>query len=172
MRNAAQYLLTLAALSSTPAFATDARVTSWGNSGVSFEQYRRDAVECGRQGYYLDVSDTEAAHVFREASHKLDSNDTDLAAAAMAGDRDRTMNIVASSSRIVEGTRPQKRLREVRDLLAETVAACLTGRGYRRFQLTSAQQARLHRLPVGSPERHSYLYSLASDARVLGAQAI
>lgn len=172
MRNSARCLLTLAAVCSTPAFAAGGRMISWGNSGVSFEQYRRDAVECGRKGYYLDVSGTEAAQVFKDASRKLESNEADLATAGMVGDRDRAISIAASSSHIVESTRPQKRIQEVRTLLEDTVATCLKERGYRQFRLTDSQQDHVRRLRVGSSERHAYLYSLASDPKVLDAQAL
>jgi hypothetical protein len=39
-------------------------MTSWGKASVAFDTYRADAVECGREGYFADVSDTEAAKVF------------------------------------------------------------------------------------------------------------
>jgi hypothetical protein len=47
---------------------------------------------------------------------------------------------------------------------------CLSDRGYTKFKLTKDQSRRLARLKAGSLERRKYLYSLASDPRVLQEQ--
>jgi len=149
------------------ALAADRPVLSWGKAGVTLDAYRADAVACGRQGYYLDVSQTEAAQVFKQASAQLENNEASL---SMAGDLDRTIQIANDSSRIVERTRPAERMKQVRTLLQDTVATCLQARGYTRFQLTRDQQRHLRGLRPGSSERHAYLHGLASDARILAAQ--
>jgi len=41
-----------------------------------------------------------------------------------------------------------------------------------KFQLTRAQARRLKKLEAGSLERRAYLYRLASDPKVLEAQAM
>jgi hypothetical protein len=175
--------MSLAALGlvSGPLFAAVSEPLSWGKPGVSVEQYRLDAVECGRTGYYLDVSGTEAASVFKAASKQLDANETNLQGAGMMlsdpnpGTRLAAMNAVAStvnrSSRIVEGARPQERMREVAMLMQSKVDNCLRSRGYVQFRLTDPQRKRLRHLHLGSPERHEYLYRLSSDPAVLSAQA-
>lgn len=153
-------------------FAKARPMLSWGKPGVTLEAYRADAVACGREGYYLDVSNTEAAKVFKQASSQLENNEANLAATAMIGDLDRTMQIANDSSRIVERTRPAQRMKEVRTLLQDTVATCLKARGYTQFQLTPEQQRYVQALKIGSPARHAYLHGLASNPAVLAAQKL
>lgn len=164
----------LAALLATPASAAAEKhgIVSWGKAGVSFAEYRNDAIQCGRKGYYRDVAGTEAAQVFKAASRQLETNEGSLQSAALLGNTEQVAGIVGNSARIVEGTRPEKRMKEVGALLNETVATCLAARGYRRFQLTPAQQRQLDHLRRGTPRRHEFLYSLGSDPKVLAEQAV
>ena len=151
-----------------PAAAQKPDFLSWGKVGVAFDQYRADAVECGRAGYYLDLSETEQAKLFKRASSRLEANE--------AGLQDLPpllqTNVVLSSAQIVEGTRPSVRFAELRTLQESSTTACLRERGYTRFKLTEPQQAELKRLRRGSPERHIHLHRLASDAAVLEAQKL
>ncbi|WP_066724377.1 hypothetical protein [Sphingomonas pituitosa] len=151
------------------AAAADRPMLSWGKPGVTIETYRDDAVACGREGYYLDVSNTEAAKVFKQASSQLENNEASL---SMGGDVDRAIQIANDSSRIVERTRPAQRMKEVRTLLQDTVSSCLRARGYAQFQLTPEQQRHLRALRPGSPARHAYLHGLASDPAILAAQKL
>jgi hypothetical protein len=150
-------------------FAKARPMLSWGKPGVTLEAYRADAVPCGRQGYYLDVSNTETAKVFKQASSQLENNEASL---AMGGSLDRTIQIANDSSRIVERTRPAQRMKEVRTLLQDTVASCLRTRGYTQFQLTPEQQRYVQSLKIGSPARHAYLHALASNPAILAAQKL
>lgn len=145
---------------------------SWGKAGVAFDTYRTDAVECGRAGYYRDVSDTEAAKVFQQASRRLEANEIALGLAAQTGDLTRVGNINAMSQQIVSGTRPRERMREVAGVLNGAVAECLTQRGYVRFTLTEAQEKALKAYPAGTEARRQFLHTLASDPKVLAAQAV
>ena len=147
---------------------------SWGKAGITIEQYRRDAVECGRKGYYRDVSGTDAARIFREASQQFETiADSGSATVSMwdttsldasggtslnARVEQAPVQLVERSQRVgqlVAGTRPEKRMAEVRVYLEEAVTTCLTDRGYTRFRLTSEQRAKLSHLHLGSPERHA-----------------
>lgn len=165
-------IASLAALppAALPAHAPKPPMTSWGKAGVVFETYRADAVECGREGHFRDVSDTEAAKVFQQASRRLNNNETALGMAAQTGDLTRVGNINAMSQQIVSNTRPRERMREVAGVLNGTVADCLTKRGYFRFTLTEAQEKALKAYPAGTEARHHFLHTLASDAKVLAAQ--
>ncbi|MCW3845703.1 hypothetical protein OF829_00515 [Sphingomonas sp. LB-2] len=142
---------------------------SWGKLGISFDQYRRDAVECGRRGAYRDVSNTDAARVFKRATSQLQSNESIIGA-------DTSPDVMLSthiiSARIVEGTRPEKRIGEVRVYMEEAMNACLAERGYTRFRLTREQRRRLGHLRYGTPARHQYLFSLATDPEILSKQAV
>lgn len=164
--------LLVASFAASAANAENPGMVSWGKAGVSFAQYRNDAVQCGRKGYWRDVSHTEAAQVFKSASRQLETNEGSLQSAALLGNTEQVAGIVGNSARIVAGTRPEKRMKEVGTFLNETVANCLAARGYTRFQLTPEQQRRLDHLRRGTPPRHQYLYSLGSDPRVLAQQAV
>ncbi|MCW3845702.1 hypothetical protein OF829_00510 [Sphingomonas sp. LB-2] len=182
--------LTMIALLAAP--APRAPEVSWGKAGISFEQYRRDAVECGRMGANRDVSGTNAARIFRNATQQLDTvsdggsgvvvnmwetDHLDASGGATGNTRyeeapTQAVETGQRQSRIVESTRPQKRIGEVRVFMEDAVNQCLAERGYTRFRLTREQRSRLGHLRYGTPERHAYLFSLASDPHVLETQAV
>jgi hypothetical protein len=173
----------LAAAAATPLVAAKTEATSWGKPGVTIDQYRTDAITCGRAGYYTDVSNTEAAHVVKDATGQLEANEADLGSTAYAplpGEppsetvrkQAALANIVARSGRIVANTRPTERMKDVGALMQGRVEDCLRGRGYVHFRLTPEQRKHLARLHLGSVERHIYLYQLATDPDVLRAQAM
>jgi hypothetical protein len=159
---------TLALLLGTPLAAAKTEALSWGKPGVSIDQYRTDAISCGRMGYYADVSETEAARIFKNATGQLQANETDLANATGP----RILDIVTRSAHIVDATNGPERIRDVGAQMQAQVGDCLRNRGYVRFRLTDAQRKRLGRLHLGSPERHAYLYRLATDPDILKAQAM
>jgi hypothetical protein len=177
-------------LAITPA-AAKAPQTSWGKLGVSFEQYRADAVACGRKGYYRDVSHSQAARIFRAASQQIDTIvdtgpapvdkwqteqiDPSQGAASLSRYEEAPVHFVDVGNRIsqvVAGTRPEVRMAEVGQLLQSTVDRCLAARGYQRFQLTPDQQKQLGKLRPGTAQRQAYLYGLATDARILEGQTV
>jgi hypothetical protein len=182
MRRSMLIAVAVVPLLSAPLAAARTEAVSWGKPGVSIDQYRTDAVTCGRLGYYADVSNTEAAHVFKDATGQLTANEAALSTTAMmAGSgspeaRRAAMmdlnNIVDRSAHIVESARPTERMKAVGNLLQAKVDDCLRARGYVRFRLTPQQRRHLAHLHLGSPARHAYLYSLATDPRVLQAQAM
>ena len=175
---------------SLPVAAAPAPQFSWGKIGITIEQYRLDAVQCGRMGYYRDVSGTDAARVFRDASQQFDAignsgaatvsmwDTTSLDSGGGASLNARVEQAPAlaveraqRTGQLVASTRPEKRMAEVRVFLEEAVTACLTERGYVRFRLTREQRAKLSHLRAGSPERHAYMFRLATDPNVLAKQA-
>lgn len=187
----ASLAVAVALVAAAPAISANAPRTSWGKVGVSFEQYRADAVSCGRKGYYRDVSHTQAARVFRAASQQIDTIadtgpapvdkwqteqiDPSQGAASLSRYEEAPAHFVDVGNRIsqvVASTRPEERMAEVGQLLQSTVEQCLVSRGYRQFELTPDQQEHLGKLRPGSPERQTYLYGLATDARILEAQAL
>ena len=168
MLNRLVSFLALASLTCTPLAAARTQATSWGKSGVSMDQYRRDAGDCGRAGYYLDVSQTEAAQVFKRATGQLQANETNLTSAEAKAPE--IMNIVTTSAHIVAEARPDEHMKQVGNLMQSTVDDCLKQRGYVRFKLTDPQRKHLGHLHLGSPERRAYLYQLATDAKLLAAQ--
>jgi len=150
--------------------STKPAAVSWGKPGVTLEQYRQDAVECGTAAYTMDLSGTEAAKVLKRATRELENNEANLQ--TLSGNWGYTqMQLVQRSAWIIHAARPTLRFREVRELQEQGLAVCLTDRGYKRFSLTKEQQDHLRRLKAGSPERHQYLYSLSVDPMVLGEPA-
>lgn len=167
MRHSFSCAVAAACLSSAPLSAAKTEMTSWGKPDVSIDQYRTDAITCGRAGYYMDVSGTEAAHVFRRATSELDANEANLPGSSP----DEMLSIALTSAQIVHSTRPDERMKDVGYLMQSRVDECLKGRGYKQFKLTSAQRKHLEKLHLGSVERHVYLYGLATDPTVLQTQA-
>lgn len=175
MRHSLPSAVAVACLLSAPILAAKSEPTSWGKPGISIDQYRSDAITCGRAGYYMDVSNTEAAKVFKRATGELQTNETDLSLVAMDPSPNRAAmlaNIVTGSAQIVEGTHADARLKNVGALMQTKVDDCLKGRGYIRFRLTDAQRKHLAHLHLGSPERQAYLHMFATDPGVLRTQAM
>ena len=165
----------------TPAIAAPAPQESWGKVGVSFDQYRQDAVECGRQGYYLDISQTADVKELVQASRRLDNlngtfsgNTTDSSGTGPASTDtvDQMARFAANQQHIIEGVRPEQRFRNIKRTLQSTTDSCLISRGYSKFALTSEQRHQLKKLKVGSDERHVYLFRLASNPAVLATQKV
>ena len=169
------FALLLAAALTVPGAAAPKPQESWGKADVSFETYRTDAVECGRLAYYADVSDTEQAKLFVSASRRLEAADDHgmgVPSATSEMELQRMVGLAARSEQIRAGIRPEKRMKELHVGLVDVVETCLEQRGYSRFTLTEEQRDALGKLKKGSPERHRFMHSLASDADVLRAQKV
>jgi hypothetical protein len=141
--------------------------TSWGKPGVTLDQYRTDASECGHVGGNMDVSNTEAAGVFKRATRELETNEAGLTTAQGPA----VLDVVISSARVVEGTRPKERIQDVKGVMVGAVEKCLVSRGYVKFWLTPKQRERLGHLKIGSDARRLYLYRLAKNPDILESQS-
>jgi hypothetical protein len=169
-----------ALLVAAPAVSAPAPEESWGKAGVSLAQYRQDAIDCGLQGYYLDISKTEDAKAFVTASRQLDAVTNGASAPNVTGTSatgpsstdsvDQMVLYANQQQRIVENVRPQQRYRNIKQMLLSKTDECLVQRGYSKFRLTGEQRHRLRKLKFGSDERRAYLYRLASDPVVLASQ--
>lgn len=162
------------------AVAAPAPEESWGKAGISLGQYRQDALECGLQGHYTDISKTEDAKEFVRASRQLDTmtsstyapNTTSVAGTGPAGTDavDQMGRYAANQQQVIQGVRPGERFRNIKKALVLTTEQCLTQRGYSKFRLSDDQRRQLKHLKAGSDARRAYLYSLASDPAVLKIQ--
>lgn len=122
---------------------------SWGKAGISFLQYRTDAVECAwLAGTATPVSVPTVDQVFA-----MDGQDIFEVIESAKRSQYRTFNNVANQ-------------------LEPALETCLRGRGYRPFKLTDEQNAQLKQLKRGSTSRHRYLYGLAIDPDVLKVQGL
>ncbi|WP_322964809.1 hypothetical protein [Sphingomonas fuzhouensis] len=126
-------------------------VESWGKSGIGFAQYRADAIECAKTGYFRDVSQDEPAKRFIRGFETAD----------------RLLNFPNGSEGddwgdSVRRTQPDRQKRDLQAIQVGDVEQCLTDKGYSRFTLTPAEVKTLSRYPRGSEARHQYLHSLAA----------
>lgn len=167
-------------LVAAPAASAPAPEESWGKAGVSLAQYRQDAIDCGLQGHYLDISKTEDAKAFVTASGQLEAVTNGASAPNVTGGNatgpsptdsiDQMVLYANQRQRIVENARPQQRFRNIKQMLLSKTDQCLVQRGYSKFHLTDQQRHRLRKLKFGSDQRRAYLYRLASDPAVLASQ--
>ena len=170
----------LSAFMAASAAAAPAPKESWGKLGISLDQYREDALACGLQGYYTDISKTDDAQAFVKASKQLDAVTTGGMALTTTGSSgtgpdatdsiDQAARYADQQAHIVESVRPEKRFENIKAMLVANTQQCLQKRGYSKFELTEGQQKRLRKLKAGSDERRAYLYSLGTDPAVLENQ--
>jgi len=164
------------------ASAAPAPKESWGKAGITLTQYRQDSIECGLQGHYTDISETQDAKVFVGASSQLDSVTTG-ASAPMTVESNAagppTTNAVEQMAQyanrqqhIVDSVHVDSRLKSIKKTLTSTTEQCLASRGYSKFALTADQRRALTKLKAGSDARREYLWNLASDPDVLRAQQV
>ena len=135
---------------------------SWGQPGVSFLQYRTDAVECAyRVGQDTSVEYPLVDLVFTSNIVIPDAEkDVDMPMREM---------VDAAAPNPQRMTRPW---REISSQLQEPLAKCLGERGYRRFRLTKDQVRELRSLSPGSKARQVYLWNLAVDPKVQQRQVV
>jgi hypothetical protein len=170
----------VSAMFATAAAGAPSPKESWGKAGITLEQYRQDALECGLKGYYTDISKTEDAKQFVKASQQLDAITTGASAPmtvesnATGPDTTNAADQVAAyadqQQHIVESVRPDERYKSIKKTLISSTEQCLAGRGYSKFELTDDQRKILRKLKAGSDQRRAYLYSLASNPTILQSQ--
>ena len=138
------------------------RDESWGKPGVTFAQYRADALECANMTYGAPI-----------ALHPLPPMGAgwgvfvpiDLASKLTPG----TTQIYTTT--LVEGVKHAAWM-DVSEQLQVVLDQCLVEKGYSRFRLTAGQTDRLNHLKRTSPERQQYLYQLGSDRDVVTTQKL
>ncbi|HWU81661.1 MAG TPA: hypothetical protein VN158_16545 [Caulobacter sp.] len=144
---------------------------SWGKPGVSYLQYRTDAVECAyKVGQEAPVSIPMVDLVFPMDMPVIDPVDAagavDTSGALNSSTYDTVKSLDTARARM---TKPWREIvRQVRPALAQ----CLTERGYRRFRLTKDQHEQLKALPTGTRARHVYLWAIAIDPEVQRRQVL
>jgi hypothetical protein len=164
-----------------PAASAPAPKESWGKAGVTLAQYRQDALDCGLNGHYTDISKTDDARAFVNASKQLDAVTNGGASTPMTVESnatgpdttnslDQAVEYAAQQQHIVESIRPDERFKSIKKTLVSNDEQCLARRGYSKFALTDEQRRALRKLKAGSDARRLYLYNLASDPDVLQSQ--
>jgi hypothetical protein len=137
------------AFSGTAQAADRPPVESWGKPGVGYDQYRNDAVECAKIGYFRDVSQDEPAKRFITGFTAADNN---LNGGGGASD---WINSILR-------TQPDRQKRRLHAIQLGDVERCLSDKGYSRFPLSRSEVKMLKRYPRGSEARHRYLHALAA----------
>ena len=170
------FVVSLAVLFAGAAAAAPAPEDSWGKAGVSFQQYHQDAVDCAAEGYFLDISKTQDAQQFVDASRKLNNlpgpsiYQTVGTGPGSTSSVDVTASFANIQQHIIESVRPEERFKNIKQMQLAKTEQCLLSRGYAKFRLTDDQRATLRHLKFGSEKRRQYLYSLASNPSVLASQ--
>jgi hypothetical protein len=166
MNRPARIAALLIALSlAAPAQAYQRRDESWGKPGISYLQYRTDAVECAydaetKAPVKIPAVDltfmTDSAQVDAQPQMDLTNPNADIG----------VVLDYAAQSRM----HMNKHWRNVARQLEPALESCLRGRGYQKFRLTDAQKDELKRLTPGTRARNVYLWNLAVDPGVLKSQ--
>lgn len=165
-------LACIAAAVALPAFAQRPPADeSWGRPGVSYLQYRTDAVECAyKAGQEAPVSIPTVDLVFAMDMPVIDPVDAtgavDTGGVLNSSTYDTVKSLDNAQSRMT------KSWREVARQVRPALAQCLTERGYRRFRLTKEQHQQLKALPTGTRARHVYLWTIAVDPKIQHRQAL
>jgi len=154
-------------VATTPALAASPRDETWGKPGISFLQYRTDAVECTYEAETkapVKIPPVDLAYMTDTAQMgSRPPQDT----AAPAPDLNGLLDYAAQAQ-----MRKDRAWRNVARQLEPVLTACLTSRGYQRVRLNDEQTGELRRLKPGTRARHVYLWSLAVDPAVLSTQAL
>ncbi|WP_231736721.1 hypothetical protein [Sphingobium sp. CCH11-B1] len=161
--------LTLMTGSASAKVAAPERV--WGKAGVTYEQYRADALECGKQALAADIDRTDPVKKLRQSSEEIGALDQQLGATSYSQDgmSNSMQTVVQRRQMAVQGARVDQQYKRIKQVMFETARACMTENGYSRFTLTSDQQKAFSGLKDVEAGRR-YIYTLASDGQVLQAQ--
>lgn len=156
-RHLALTALTCALLASSAAHAQRQRGDeSWGKTGVSYLQYRTDAVECA----YRVGQDAPVEYALVDINFPIEMANPD------AGADLNSYTLALASAYDPNKARMSRPYRMISSQLQEPLAKCLGERGYRRFRLTKDQTKELRSLSPGSKARQVYLWNLAVDPQV------
>jgi hypothetical protein len=137
---------------------------SWGKANVPLERYWLDSAECTLRGAQTERNLPVATFSMDRQGGPIGQLNRDTAA---------DESIVGLNDSIFRARQNEMRqLRADEERRQEVVNQCLTERGYRPYQLTAEQTARLETLRNGSTQRRRYLHQLGSDPAVLQAQAL
>lgn len=162
-RHLALTALTCVLLAATAAQAQRQRGDeSWGKTGISYLQYRTDAVECAyKVGKDAPVEYAEVDLIFG----------TNIALPTAEKDVDMPMRELVDAAAPNPG-RMSHPYRMVASQLQQPLAKCLGDRGYRRFRMTKDQVKELRSLSPGSKARQVYLWNLAVDPEIQQRQVV
>jgi hypothetical protein len=158
---------------------------SWGKPGVSFEDYRRDTLQCANITYGLDVS------VKPETVVALSGQNTAALAGFVSGldpglwgsrsyvggasGYAAAMNMIDPGHVVFRNSTYTEMFRhaayvDVTDQLQSALDFCLKRRGYTRFKLSGDQRQQLRHYPRGTEARAHFLHALSAGVPPNSAQ--
>jgi hypothetical protein len=149
----------------------------WAKAGVSAEQYRGDALECGKKGLARNIGDSEEVKTLARASKRLEAIDA-RAQAAMGqgagpmGQADLAADAMSRSNQeqgVIAAARPEQQYAGIKNMMFEVVRGCMTDRGYAKIVLTDNQRKEYDGIK-GGDMRRAYIHKLASDPHLLETQ--
>ena len=147
----------------------------WAKGGVTYEQYRGDALECGKKGLARNVANSEEVKTLARASKQLEALDASAQATVPAGpmgqpDLSGAMSRSADEQRVIAAARPAQQYAGIKEMMFQVVRRCMIDRGYAKIVLTDAQRRDYDAIKGGADARRAYVHKLASDPHVLETQ--
>lgn len=150
----------------------------WAKAGVSYTQYRGDALECGMQGLASNIDNSKEVKTLASASSQLDAVDASAQARMDQGADPAGQAALASAAadrsnqeqRIIAAARPDQQYAGIKTLMFQAVRRCMANLGYAKVVLTDQQRKDYDAIKGGADARRLYLHKLASDPHVLETQ--
>jgi len=150
----------------------------WARAGVSYSQYRGDALECGMRGLASNIDDSKPVKTLARASSQLEAIDVSAQTgmgqgAGPTGQSDLAAdaaNRANQEQRIITAARPDQQYAGIKTLMFQVVRRCMTDLGYAKIILTEKQRKDYDGIKGGAEARRAYIYTLASDPHVLETQ--
>lgn len=155
-------ILTLIASTGTAMAAKRPPTTTWGKSGISFDDYRRDARDCALQGAKADIRKWQPTKSVVAATREQDrilENQT-------LSPNNPMIDYAMVYHRSIRGN-----VAEVQQTMVGVLETCLIDRGYREVVLDRGQERQLRKLKWGTEARARYLYALATRGPGVGSSA-
>lgn len=159
----------------------DIPTVAWGKANISYDQYRDDALECGKVGLAADIDHSDPVNTLRTASTEMDAlyDRTTYLEVSRDGGTSRQGSYNAANAEIAArehdrqaiemAAQPKTQYARIKDLMFVEVRKCMAAHGFSRFTLTEAQRAEMGALK-DKASRRQYLYKLSSDPDVLDKQ--
>ncbi|MGR4863228.1 hypothetical protein [Caulobacter sp. LARHSG274] len=148
-----------------------APVLSWGKPEVSFDDYRRDSIECGKRGATTSMKGRSEFDAVMLGLNRQDADiDIGRSLPPSATLEDPAQKLARDYALNSAKSRPEPKVKALQNFLEQNVETCLAQKGYVRFTLTPAQAADLDRHKKGSEGRFRFLHALASDEAVIRQQ--
>ena len=149
----------------------------WAKAGVSYEQYRGDALKCGMTGLASNIDNSKEVKTLARASSQLDAVDASTQAGIGQGADPTGQADLASAAasraeqeqQIIAATRPDQQYAGIKTLMFEAVRRCMAKLGYAKIVLTADQRKEYDGIK-GADARRLYVHKLASDPHVLETQ--